>query len=81
MKRRGQEQASKVQPPERPNRLILPTGPAEGGLPLTAIKALEGIRDGVIAEEWANPIAKHYVLFGIKLCIQVLRKQDINEIT
>jgi hypothetical protein len=47
----------------------------------TAIEALEGIRDRTVAEEWVNPLAKHYVLFGIKLCIQVLRKQDINEIT
>jgi hypothetical protein len=47
----------------------------------TAIEVLEALRDRTMAEEWVNRAGKHFVLFGIKLCIQVLRKRDINEIT
>lgn len=67
-----------------PQKLILPFPVVETAEIIgaqTAIEVLEKVRDKTKDEEWANPIAKHYVLFGIKLCIQVLRKQDINEIT
>lgn len=68
-----------------PQRLIVPfpvvdTTPEIVGAQ-TAIEVLEALRDRTIAEEWVNRAGKHFVLFGIKLCIQVLRKQDINEIT
>lgn len=45
-----------------------------------AIETLEGLRDTVAAQHWANPSAQHSVLYGIKMCIHVL-KQKPNEIT
>ena len=65
--------------PERQGVVLFPV-PGEG-LPWKAIELLEALRDKTKSEEWVNPVAKHYVLFGIKLCIQLLRKEDINEIT
>jgi hypothetical protein len=55
--------------------------PAHGeGLPWTSIQLLEALRDQTIAEDWVQPAVKRSVLFGIKLCIAALRRDNINEI-
>jgi hypothetical protein len=59
--------------------VILAPAPGEG-LPWTSIELLEALRDTTLAEDWLQPAVKRSVLFGIKLCIAALRKEDINEI-
>lgn len=53
----------------------------EGAKHADAVTKLEALRDKTQAEHWADEESKRSVLFGIKLCIAVLRKADINEIT
>lgn len=48
--------------------------------PETSIAALEMLRDKTAAEEWASPASQRAVLFGIKLCIAKLKRENINEI-
>lgn len=60
--------------------LILPPAPG-GSLPVTSIEVLETLRDKVNGEDWVSPVTKRAVMFGIKMCIAVLKKQGIDELT
>lgn len=49
-------------------------------VPETSIAALEALRDKTASEHWQYPANHRAVLFGIKLCIAKLKRENINEI-
>lgn len=69
---------------QHPQKLIVPfpvIDTAEAPeLPKKSIEVLEALRDKTMAEEWASPASKRAVLFGIKLCIAKLKRENINEL-
>lgn len=83
--RRGQEQAPKVQPPERPLQAPAIPPVSSGAMPdndrqldlLEAILILTELKENTEAQEWAVPAMKRAVLTGVKMCIQRLN----NEVT
>lgn len=66
-------------PDNEAKAFILSPAPGEA-LPWTSIQVLEALRDKTMAEDWLQPAVKRSVLFGIKLCIQALKRENINEI-
>lgn len=41
-----------------------------------SIETLEGLRDTIAAQHWADPSAQHSVLYGIKMCIHALKQKQ-----